>query len=333
MINEIINAVQECTQQTSSKKCVLPYDFSKSIKSYRHQFLIMIKPECLNIKKGVDVGAILKKFFEMAEHFHIKVNAIYAMNGDYLKNNHIMEQQYRMLNLGARHGISYMSQKRQNEIIEKYSDTEILGAFEFLNRYSSINEISLERASHKKGSDKLGNGSYLFVEEYDNKKFGIVNAFHPHQLSHFYKTNNVVITFDCSSNTGYNELSSDFVGFFNPKFASKLSLRGYLYSNYKSLGLDHVGIFLNGFHISPSPLEGMFATLRYCVGENGQAVTLSETRLGYELLSLNLNEIEILALQENPYINYEKNFDSLFSIAEDNNLDFVLKLLKFYLTQ
>lgn len=46
MITKIIDSIIECKNHNAFKKCILPYEYKKSLQDCKHQFLVMLKPEC-----------------------------------------------------------------------------------------------------------------------------------------------------------------------------------------------------------------------------------------------------------------------------------------------
>lgn len=326
IINDIFKAVCEC-KNTRKKIEVKDYKFNKNISEKKNQFLIMIKPESLEINNGVNTGEIIKETFRKFDEYDIQLNACYILSGNYLNENDLMEKQYSILNKGAKNGLLGIPGKYRHTIYENYSEYEILGAYEFLDKYSGISTEYLEKESHKIGSDKIGNGTYLLRYQIEDKKYGIINAFHPRQLEHFYDDDSVVVTMDCSSNTRYEDIALKMIGFFNPAKADKESLRYYLYNNKNTLCIKNVGIFLNGFHISPSPLEGMFATQRYCVENEIQSISLENTKLGSVLIKQGLSIEKICMLACNPYIEIDGDVNSLFDVCEGKDCDFIVKFI------
>ena len=74
MINNLMNSIEFCKCVEPKKRTVLPYVYSEDAKKMKNQFLIMVKPECLAIEKGVNSKAILTHFRERAEMKTTKSN-------------------------------------------------------------------------------------------------------------------------------------------------------------------------------------------------------------------------------------------------------------------
>ncbi|WP_151736048.1 hypothetical protein [Paenibacillus tengchongensis] len=329
-VDAILEALKSCGEGSISKTKIAgsSYKFTNHISDYRNQFLIMVKPECLSTLDGVDVRAIIGKLLELFNLHQVRINDCCAISGTYLKEHKLIELQYSILNKGAKQGLDGYTESYRKVVEQEYKDRTIIGAYPFLQTHTNISEETLEKNAHKVGSHKIGNGTYMLLFEDDTRKYGIINAFHPHQVLHFNKEEHAILTFDCSSNTDYHVLTSELIGVFNPSLAKKDSLRGFIYSHQEKLGLKNVGVFLNGFHISPSPLEGMFATMRYFTNENNRPVSVGETNLGLKLIDSGFSEEQILQLSKNPYVWFEGSEQSIYDIAEDKDTDFIVKFIK-----
>lgn len=324
-IDRIIENLKEC-DKTSNKIELLKYNTTNKFIGLENQFLIMIKPECLNYKNGVCIDKILQTFFNKLEEFNVEVNSSSIINGKYLKEYKLIENQYSILNKGAKKGLNSIPKECIDLVKSKFNSISIMGAYDFISK-SGMSAAELEKISHERGSIKIGNGTYILLLEHDGKKFGIINAFHPNQLEHFYNVDNNIIVFNCSSNTNYEVLAKDLIGFFNPREANENSLRGYIFENSKDIGLENVGIFFNGFHISPSPLEGMFATVRYCIDNSGEQISILKTKLGKELHESGLSATDINMLSSNPYIKIRNTMTSVFDICEGKDNEYIKKFI------
>ncbi|MEK3864605.1 hypothetical protein MHH60_14115 [Paenibacillus sp. FSL H7-0716] len=328
LVHEIIQAIH-CSSDHPSKQQILEYVLDERIDNFRNQFLIILKPECCDIKNGVNTVQILNKTFEIFEEMEIDIHSCFVFNGAYSQAYSTVEDQYSMLNNGARYGISSMFQHYKERITQEYPETCIMGAFEFLNQFKELFTIeTLEQLAHEVGSAKVGNGTYLLHINVDGKKYGVINAFHPHQIKHFNRADSRIIVFDCLSNTDYERLAEDVVGFFKPENAKNGSLRSYLYNNKDSLNLKEVGTFYNGFHISPSPLEGMFGVLRYCNNENQIDLMVNNTNLGIKLKNIGLSDEQILGFKKNICCKENGKSQSIFDLFEGKNTEEIIEHLR-----
>lgn len=320
-MKSLVNKICKQLYKRENISEVVSYNFSKEIMNRGQQFLIIVKPECLMINEGVNTEQILTKLFEIFKQNYVYINSVLLVNGCFLKRDNLVEQQYSMLNKWAKTSFEQIPRNYQNIIKSKYDDRNIIGSFKFLDKHSEISVKELEILSHKKGSEKVGNGIYIFPYEADGERYGIINAFHPHQIEYLSQDNNYLLLLNCSSVTDYVRLADELIGFYIPEFAKKDSMRNFIYEN-RNLNIPNVSTFYNGFHISPSPLEGMFGIIRYWFRNENLADALKKTTLGVNLLETGMGVDEIIKMRENPII-FETN-STLFDMVEGKNMDYVI---------
>lgn len=318
-LDELMLSVKRCKMDSYTRKeVIIPYTV-EGCKETEMQFALIIKPEVFFTEEK-ESRVIIQKVLESIELYEVKLDALYVMNGPYLKENHLIEEQYSILNKGARFGINSLNGISQDTIRQKYSGMRVMGAYEFLEMHPEVTATRLEKISHERGSEKEGNGLYIFP--YYEYNVAIINAFHPHQVEHFYDEKNCMIVLLCSSETDYKVLQDNLVGNYNPEKASKGSLRNFIYENkYENKYENNVDIgstFYNCFHLSPSPLEGMFAVCRYCSSEGTLQQRYENTVLGKMMLSQGYTLEEIEKIKQNPYLKSKgiTLFDLLESIPE-----------------
>lgn len=187
--------------------------------------------------------------------------------------------------------------------------------------YRITPEISpemLEELADSRGMMKLGNGTYVLELKYGKHRYHIVNAFHPQQLRRFYNKLNTIIVLECLSNCVYSEITDNVIGACNPAKAKKGSMRRYIYKNARSLNIGDICTAKNGFHVSPSPLEGMFGVMRYCRPRR-VLLRFEETNLGRRLLEAGLDKASIANLGLNPLHEHCNNVIPIFDTAEGLN--------------
>ncbi|QXJ40671.1 hypothetical protein BV455_04048 (plasmid) [Parageobacillus caldoxylosilyticus] len=294
--------------RTPTMHIAIPYN--NDWKNYNNQFIVIIKPECLPIN-GKNNETIIQIVIDNLIKNNITISSAYSMNGRYLTQNSIIENQYFMLNKYAHLGAGCIPPKIINKIKNKYKDINIIGAYNFLELYpEDFNEEYLEKIAHNIGSDKFGNGLYLLKLKHNGINYGILNAFHPYQKKHFCNENSNIIVLECNSDIPYWQLDEQVIGNFNPIYAKENSIRNILFSNQEALGIN-INTMYNGVHVSPSPLEGMKALLLY-----SKTIDIKDTRMGSELIRLGFSNTQIQNLMRNPLIEDNDEELTLFDKVE-----------------
>lgn len=300
--------------------CDIAIPYGENWKNYSNQFVIIIKPECL-YSGNANTKEIIRLIIKNLIMNNIEVSSALTMNGKYITQNSIIENQYLMLNKYAHLGSAALHLSEMRKYDSKYENINVIGAFNFLELYGAhFNEADLERIAHQNGSEKIGNGLYLLHLKHDNISFGIINAFHPYQKKHFCNENSNLILLECNSNQPYWKLDEEIIGNFNPTNAKVNSIRSMLYKKQENLGIS-ISTMLNGVHVSPSPLEGLKALQLY------YSEDIIKTNLGKQLIDGGLNYIQIQNLLNNPFINEDDECITLFDIIEGKDTKEIVEYL------
>ena len=320
---KLAEAVKNCKSDESFTVVEYPENLTDNRKNH---FLVMMKPEVLDHRNGVDtdkaVSLILRKF----EEFDVDIKACFVAGGSFIKERSLMEKQYFMLNKGCRTGLKDYPSDFCRSVEEENKDCEIVGAYEFAERYPEYTFDRLLQDSNKYGSRKIGNGLYMLELDYKGRKYGILNAFHPKQLEHFNNSKSLMVFFDCASDATYDDLAHKLIGFYDPSKADTNSLRGEIYNNSSAYRIPSVEIMYNGFHISPSPLEGMFATLRYSEAI-GSDVNKEEININRKLIEKGFSMDQIMNLKKNPCVLIDNEWRALFELVEGKDEDFIVDFI------
>lgn len=286
----------------------------RNIENNKNEFLILLKPEILypSVSRESE-KQILKIIFELFQRNNVSVISAAVFDGVYAIENRIFRRHYSQLYRGAT-GENLLYDKRfENE-------NELVPAYSFLNDSPDYDAVRLEEESHKKGSRKIGNGTYIYDFIYNHRNISVINAFHPHQINHFEKEKNVFIVFYCQSETDYGDLADKLIGFFRPSEAIEGSLRRIFWEKKELLGIN-ISTLKNGVHLSPSPLEFLKNLPLYFRG-----IEFSDTFFGSELDKLAISKKFIEKLYENPYSNIYEQY--VFDIAEGKDIKILLNILK-----
>ena len=141
-VNELINAVCEFRKNKFLIKEIKPYEPIEK----ENELLFFFKPEIL-VPKTIN----LKKVFEITEEkfkeFETEVEYISLISGEYLKKHEIMAKHYGVINKVAKHGKNELTSQALKNFEEIFGispeKAEILGAFQFLEKFPYFNEFSL----------------------------------------------------------------------------------------------------------------------------------------------------------------------------------------------
>lgn len=320
----LLSSIKQC----GINEYIEVYPYKKEIlQDKRNHFLVMMKPEVVDFNNNVHVDAIIDEIENAFERFNVNITACYVAGGKFIRNHSLMEKQYSMLNRGSHTGLKSFTPEFAKYVEQNYEGRKILGAYEFVNEFPEYTVEKLEKISHEIGSKKVGNGLYLLELNYRGNRYGIINAFHPHQLEHFNNDQSKMVFLECAADAEYEILAQEVIGFFDPSRAMEGSLRNIIYKKREQLNISEVGIFYNGFHISPSPLEGMFATLRYSSIFGGN-IDIEDIPIGKKLLDYGFSKRQIVEFQRNPYLIKDNQWKSLFDIAEGENEEYIIEFIK-----
>lgn len=315
LLNDILNV--------RNNKSQIYRNINNNIIEYRYEFILMIKPHCLFNKHQQVNKKMLEQFLAVVENYGICFKRYYVFDNEFCAKYHIMDKQYQTLNKNAKI-INYNSYP----ILDTYSDSgQLIGAFEFLDKFPNIDAENLERMTHINPCKKLGNGLYLMDVKVNQKSFWVINPFHPFQLKFYNETPGVFVVFESYSNTDYHILADEMIGNYIPENAKNNSLRNYLFKNKDILEINDVNAFLNGFHISPSSLEGSLSMIKYReIFGIGTEKTLLEYKLCYE----KKQKIDLFDLMDNPLIEIDCNNERLFDYMETKkpSVDDLIDIIK-----
>ncbi|STP81987.1 Uncharacterised protein [Enterococcus cecorum] len=313
-----MEALEEFLYQTLSlkdwKSNIKVEKIFRNIERNKNEFLILLKPEILypNVSWKVE-RQIFKRIFSLFGRNDVSVIATAIFDGVYAKKNKIFSRHYSQLYRGAT-GKTLKYDKRFTK------ESGLVSAYSFLNNSSDYDAVRLEEEAHLNGSRKVGNGTYIYDFVYDNKNISVINAFHPNQINHFEKNENMFVIFYCQSETSYSELSEKLIGFFKPSEAVEGSLRSYFWKNRERLGLN-ISTLRNGIHISPSSLEFLKNLSLYF-----EKIEISDTFCGSELVRFGVQKKFIEKLYENPYSNLYEQY--IFDILEGKDIGQMINILK-----
>lgn len=319
MNDGIFNAVKRIKEGS-----LMNFEYTTEIQTeHKNEFVIILKPECfISSHSAFDV---VNSIFNICRDHDIVIHGFNAFNGLYAQRQAYIENEYYMLNRGARYGFDHLPFEYKAEIKRRYEDYIIIGAYGFLefanNDYTAK---SLEEVTETRLSDKIGNGTYVLPLQYKDENYAIINAFHPEQVNHFNNPQHITIALFCSSNTDYSTLASKCIGHYVPERAEQGSIRHYLYRFQEKYGITINNLF-NGVHISPSPLEGMFGFYRY---SKYFRQDLSRSLLCKNLIDIGLRIDQVYSLLDNPTCLYREKITDIFNLCEAHNAEEIITLIQ-----
>lgn len=323
---EIYNAINLCSKNDAGNICVKKYEENLTMYKFENQFLILIKPESCEIEQ-VNTSMILQYMIEKFNDKGINIHSCFVINGAHMRENAFIENQYFTLNKGAKYGYERLPLNYQKIVSEKFPNHKIVGAYQFLDMHPEYTIEKLEEIAHEIGSYKVGNGTYILNLSVAGTNYAIINAFHPHQVKHFQKNENVTVILECLSNLDYSELCDEVIGDFRPACAKGGSLRNYIYTHRAELNFSKVGTLYNGFHISPSPLEAMWAIDRYCIPVQ-YPINYDRFNIGKRLLASGCTPECLDSIRYNPSCSFDGELMSVFDVAERKNSTKIIELLR-----
>lgn len=318
MNNKIYNSVKKI------KEGVLNCDeyYMDQRTEQKNEFIILIKPECFN---NIDsMFGIINSIYDICLKNGVLISGFKAFDGSYAKENAYIENEYYVLNRSAHYGFDHVPFAYQAVLRKEYDGYNIISAYSFLNHAKKdYTAKSLEEVTEIRLSDKIGNGTYVLPIEYDNKKYAIINAFHPEQINHFYNPKHITVALFCQSDMDYKYLADNCIGNYVPERAAQSSIRYYLFQNQEYFNLTINKLF-NGVHISPSPLEGIFGYYRYSQYYKADP---SRSYLYRQILNLGVRPDQFFSLIENPSFLYNGKVVDIFGLCETKNAEEIVKII------
>ena len=308
-------------------------DFRDS--KYLNELLFFIKPELLQIQEDKYINETLKLIFNRFLEYGIHIKGLMIVGGNTLREKEIMNNHYGFIDRLSRFGSKNITNSdifiiREKLNIDREKDLIILGGHEFLDRFKDETENSLANLWFSKKSIKIRSGFYFQNFSYKNQNLIILNGFHPQKLLHYTDKNSRLILFLIESNSDWKCLRNEMVGDTFPEKADHNSIRGALFSNPKSFGLDKVDISNNGIHLSAGPYEGMFEISNFYGKILDIDITKYKPLLLKKMVEKGIKLEEALTTLTNPTIYFGGKNINLFSITEDVNSPEAIEIWREY---
>jgi len=295
----------------------------------RNHFVLFLKPELLAVGEGAKLGPILDLINTALRAHGVETGAVRALNGPYLARHKIMEEHYGVINRASRLGRAVLSPPTRQKLEAACPGIgTVLGAHQFLERYPEVSAFALNIIVDTLGSKKVASGKYYSVLNVQGEPVIVLNAFHPQQLLHYTGRGQMLLVFECWSDTDWNVLRQSMTGATDPARAAEGSIRRTLRERSHALGLPEVTTATNGVHCSAGPLEAM---LEYCrfFSDHAEKKTIraSDTPFGRLLQDHGLRQKDIATLAKNPVLGDEASATYAFNETEEKNADVAAELL------
>ena len=299
-----------------------------SIKGYKSQesveeneYCLFLKPELTGLKDRFP--AVAEIVFERLCAFYQRVVAATVMEASYIARHHLMEQHYGVINAISREGVSAMGQTGRQKLSELFRNDlatglEVLGAHQFLERYTYFTAQALAVFYDNLGNIKLAPGTHGVRAVVRGSPVLVLNGFHPEQLERYTRPGSVIVAFTLRTTLSWRDLRTKMTGVTNPAKALPESIRGTLFALKQKLGLPEVSSGTNGVHVSAGPVEGMAEICRYMSDLNkGQLVTPPNTSFGKLLAQVTGRSDLVSYFATNPNVDVDGKNISVFVLTEE----------------
>ncbi len=295
----------------------------------RNHFVLFMKPELLAVADGVKLNAVLDVIGAALRKYGVETGAVRALNGPYLARHKIMEEHYGVINRASRLGRAALSPPTRQKLEAECPEVKsILGAHQFLERYPQVSAFALNVIIDTLGSKKVSSGKYYTVVNVQGERSIVLNGFHPQQLLHYTQPGQVLVAFECWTDTDWEVLRQQMTGATDPARAAEGSIRRTLRERSHDLGLPEVTTATNGVHCSAGPFEAMLEFCRFFSEHGGKAIIRpGATPFGQMLQARGLRQKDIAALAKNPLLGEGSAAAYVFNQTEDKNSDFAADLL------
>ena len=280
-----------------------------------NEFVIFSKPE-LGRLTGADLAKVWDLFAELMNAHDVTVHQTMTLTGPELESSGAMQDHYGVINKISRLGRPTLTEPAEAALQETYGDVldeaAVLGGHQFLEEYPEFSPYALGVLFANAEVKRLGPGTYGAQVGVDGTPVIILNGFHPRQLSFFIAEDTVCAFLHCSSPTAWNTLRSDLIGTTDPSKADGVSIRGRLFADPASFGLETVSYNFNGVHMSAGPLEGLAELNRFF----GAGASVTEWSFARALAAAGVSPDGIAALLDNPTLEAGGERGSAFDLTE-----------------
>jgi len=332
---DLKNKIKENVQLAQDSKVQFETIYeNKEVGSGENEFIFFIKPELTLKSAEINFSAILDLAFSKIQEFNLEIKDVKILSADYLREYNIIAQHYGVINKLAAAPIDNMSEGAKAKLCEfagvsNLQEANVMGAFQFLEKYPMFNAESLDILWQNKSLQKLAGGTYCQNVKVDTDNIYLINGFHPRQITHFTHEGRSIVVFTVSGNVSWADARGKFIGATNPSSAESGSLRNDLLNGQKDYGVPEVSQGLNGFHLSAGPVEGLVELIRYNSNFTDPAgiKNYADFSFGKKLAESFSNE-EINQMLQNKNVEFSGKTISVFDLTEEKSAGEALEILK-----
>ena len=241
----------------------IPYE---AVPEYEgNEFLIFLKPDILELNDRL--GPVWELIHRRLEAYGVELTAATALDAEVLRRYRLIHQHYGVINTVSMEGVKALS-KAAKEKLDAFlanlpSDTEVLGAHQFIDRYPMFSPPALSILYDNLPGHRFAGGTYGVVVRISGRTVVLLNGFHPEQLDLFESPGAVIMCFVGRSTRSWSDLRQNMTGATNPADANEGSIRRSLLESRSELGLTAVTSLRNGVHVSAGPVEASVEIARY----------------------------------------------------------------------
>jgi len=300
---------------------------------WRNELLLFVKPEILAVKKTEHIQRSIELVLDKLDAFNAHINGIVIVGGQVLDRSEAMSRHYGFINQLSRSASQMLDDQDRNKIADaleapSIAQYELLGGHEYLAKYADLDPFELDALWLAKTSLKIRSGFYVQSYNIAGKDIILVNGFHPAQLAHYTDPAHRIVLILIHSDTPWAALRNEMVGATFPEKALPESIRGTLYAQPATFGLDSVGIANNGVHLSAGPFEGMFEIMNFF----GRILKLDLEKqmplILQRMIAAGLDKAQGLSTLDNPILSHSPKPLDLFTATEDVDTEQAVALWK-----
>ena len=184
MFNQLKKEIKEQVKSAIEGKVTFSQLYNNPEKeNFENEFIFFIKPELTLESKTIDFNKVVDIVFDKISEFGFKVLDVKVLGAEYLKKYNIIAQHYGVINKLASNPLENMSEDAKDKLlsfanVKNIDECSVMGAFQFLEKYSIFNSDSLDILWQNKETKKLAGGTYLENIKVDTENVYLINGFH-----------------------------------------------------------------------------------------------------------------------------------------------------------
>jgi len=296
-----------------------------------NQLCLFLKPGAAETHPGANCEEILELVLTKIGTFKLHIDEVHVLPWQYLQQHRIMNQHYGVLDCLARNAAACMSDQMRRRFREVYgvesSDVDLLGGFEFVERFKDVSPVALDLIWSNVEHQRLASGCFCGRVKVGNEIVFVINGFTPRQLETYADPRVAIAVFVLTGRASWYDLRMYFVGKSNPREAAPGSIRNELFMNRIALGIRDLGIATNGAHLSAGPVEAL-AELRRFTSDFTSARRRPSTDLQFgRKLACRFTPEQIDSILLNPMIEVDGQKRSVFDLTEEMDEVMAVELL------